>query len=45
MENDAHVVGPDAAIANSDMFKPDLRPRGLEPANFWFASDSGAIQH
>src|SRR5262249_11254888 len=26
MENDAHVVGPDAPIANSKMVKPDLRP-------------------
>jgi len=25
MENDAHVVGPDAPIANSKMLKPDLR--------------------
>jgi len=25
-ENDAHVVGPDAPIANSRMLKPDLRP-------------------
>ena len=27
MENDAHVVGPDAPIANSKLVKPDLRPR------------------
>jgi hypothetical protein len=26
MENDAHVVGPDAPIANSKIGKPDLRP-------------------
>ena len=25
-ENDAHVVGPDAPIANSKRVKPDLRP-------------------
>ena len=27
MENDAHVVGLDAPIANSKTVKPDLRPR------------------
>jgi hypothetical protein len=27
MENDAHVAGPDAPIANSKMVKPELRPR------------------
>jgi hypothetical protein len=32
MENDAHVVGPDAPIANSKLVKPC--DRGLESANF-----------
>jgi hypothetical protein len=37
MENDAHVVGPDAPIANSTTVMREFRPRGLESANFWFA--------
>ena len=35
MENDAHVVGPDAPIANCKMVKPDLRPAD------WNRSTSG----
>jgi len=35
MENDAHVVGPDAPIANSKM-KNWTCDRVLESANFWF---------
>jgi hypothetical protein len=36
MENDAHVVGPDAPIANSKMVNRTCDP-ALESANFWFA--------
>src|SRR6266478_9372620 len=38
MENDAPVVGPDAPTANSKMVKLDNCDRGLESANFRFAS-------
>jgi len=37
MENDAHVVGPDAPIVNSKTVKPDLRPADWN--RFWFVRD------